>query len=99
MRKKIILVKELELHMDLKLLPDEYSRRFPTFFLVSTTLDAIPCPFSPKEAADILPTYFETGTLSCIHPLQALARTLSYLYVPMLKASGTCAKNLTIVYT
>ena len=82
-------MKELQLHMSQKHLPEEAASTAATFFLIRTTPDPIPCPPSTEEATSALSRCFEMGTLSGRQPLQALAKALTHVYVPMLTAAGT----------
>ena len=89
MKKKIIQVKEQQLHMSHKHLPEETSSSLPAFFLIRATPDPIPSPASLEDATDILSACFEMGTMDSRHPLQALSKALSHLYMPMLMIAGT----------
>ena len=82
-------MKQLQLHMSLKHLPAEESSS-PAFFLIRTTPNPVPSPSSPEEATATLSSCFEMGTMDSGHPLQALSKTLSHLYMPMLMIAGTC---------
>ena len=88
MKKRIVQVKQVQLHMTHKHLPPEDSSFSQAFFFLRTTPDPIPFPSSPQDATATLACCFEMGTIDCGHPLQALSKTLSHLYAPMLMIAG-----------
>ena len=89
MKKRIVQVKQQQLHMSHKHLPSEELCSSPVFFFLRTTPDPIPSPSSPEEATAILASCFEMGTMDSGHPLHALSKTLTHLYMPMLMIAGT----------
>ena len=84
-RKRIIKLKQLQLHMSRKHLLAKES----AFFLIRTTPEPVPSPSSLEEATAALPACFEMGTVNSGHPLQALSKALTHLYVPILLSAGT----------
>lgn len=88
MKKKIVQVKQQQLYMSHKQLPEEESSSLPAFFFIRSTPDPIPSPATLEEATDILSSCFEMGTMDSSHPLKALSKALSHLYMPMLMIAG-----------
>ena len=87
MKKRIVQVKQVQLHMTHRHLPPEDSSS-TAFFFLRTTLDPVPSPSSPEDATASLALCFEMGTVDSGRPLQALSKTLSHLYIPMLMIAG-----------